>query len=99
MHLTIKQLFKNNQFAFSKLLLFRVQMLLAYQIMAVVAGWHIYELTHDLLALGLIGLAEVIPFFSSALFAGHAVDHYCSRRFFAILSSYALGFWYGSLCV
>jgi MFS family permease len=55
-----------------------------------VAGWHIYELTHDPLALGLIGLAEVIPYFSSALFAGHAVDHYCSRRFFAILSSSVL---------
>lgn len=90
MHLSINQLFTSNQFAFSKLLAFRVQMLLAYQIMAVVAGWHIYELTHDPLALGLIGLAEVIPYFSSALFAGHAVDHYCSRRFFAVLSSSVL---------
>ena len=90
MHLSISQLFTSQQFAFSKLLAFRVQMLLAYQIMAVVAGWHIYELTHDPLALGLIGLAEVIPYFSSALFAGHAVDHYCSRRFFAILSSSVL---------
>ena len=90
MHLSINQLFTSQQFAFSKLFAFRVQMLLAYQIMAVVAGWHIYELTHDPLALGLIGLAEVIPYFSSALFAGHAVDHYCSRRFFAILSSSVL---------
>ena len=90
MHLSINQLFTSQQFAFSKLLAFRVHMLLAYQIMAVVAGWHIYELTHDPLALGLIGLAEVIPYFSSALFAGHAVDHYCSRRFFAILSSTVL---------
>ena len=90
MHLSINQLFTSQQFALSKLLAFRVQMLLAYQIMAVVAGWHIYELTHDPLALGLIGLAEVIPYFSSALFAGHAVDHYCSRRFFAILSSSVL---------
>ena len=91
MHLSINQLLTRNQFAFSKLLAFRVQMLLAYQIMAVVAGWHIYELTHDPLALGLIGLAEVIPYFSSALFAGHAVDHYYSRRFFAALSSIVLG--------
>ena len=60
MHLSINQLFTSQQFAFSKLLAFRVHMLLAYQIMAVVAGWHIYELTHDPLALGLIGLAEVI---------------------------------------
>lgn len=62
-------------------------MVFAYQIMAVVAGWHIYEITHDPLALGLIGLAEVIPYFSTALFAGYAVDHYCSRRFFGMLSA------------
>lgn len=90
MHFSIKQLFMHQQLAFTKLVAFRLQMLLAYQIMAVVAGWHIYEITRDPLALGLIGLAEVIPYFSSALFAGHAVDHYYSRRFFAILSSTVL---------
>ncbi len=72
--------------AFLQLLSFRVQMVLAYQIMAVVVGWHIYELTHDLLALGFVGLAEVIPYFSCALFAGHAVDHY-SRRLFGVLAA------------
>jgi len=69
--------------AFLKLLTFRVLIVLAYQIVAIVVGWHIYELTHDPLALGLIGLAEVVPYFCSALFAGYAVDHY-SRRWFAI---------------
>lgn len=87
MHLSINQLFSNHQFAFTKLLAFRLQMVLAYQIMAVVAGWHIYEITRDPLALGLIGLAEVVPYFSSALFAGHAVDHYYSRRIFGIISA------------
>jgi MFS family permease len=87
MLLSINQLFSNHQYAFPKLLAFRVQMVLAYQIMAVVAGWHIYEITHDPLALGLIGLAEVVPYFSSALFAGHAVDHYYSRRLFGILAA------------
>ncbi len=87
MPLSINQLLSNHQFAFAKLLAFRLQMILAYQIMAVVVGWHIYEITHDPLALGLVGLAEVIPYFSSALFAGHAVDHYYSRRLFAILSA------------
>jgi MFS family permease len=66
-------------------------MVLAYQIMAVAVGWHIYEITHDTLALGLIGLAEVVPYFICALFAGHAVDHYCSRRFFGTLAAVALG--------
>lgn len=90
MQLSIHQLFSNHQFAFTKLIAYRLQMVLAYQIMAVVAGWHIYEITHDPLALGLIGLAEVVPYFSSALFAGHAVDHYYSRRIFGILSALLL---------
>jgi MFS family permease len=68
------------------LIAFRIQIVLAYQIIAVVVGWHIYELTHDPLALGLIGLAEVIPYFCCTLFAGYAVDHY-SRRLFGILAS------------
>jgi MFS family permease len=75
----------NSNPAFLKLLTFRVLIVLAYQIVAIVVGWHIYEITHDTLALGLIGLAEVIPYFCSALFAGYAVDHY-SRRWFAILA-------------
>ena len=75
--------------AFLKLLTFRILIVLAYQIMAIVVGWHIYELTHDTLALGLIGLAEVIPYFSCALFAGHAIDHY-SRRLFGVAASLLL---------
>lgn len=75
--------------SFLKLLVFRLQIVLAYQIMAVVVGWHVYELTHDPLALGLVGLAEVIPYFCTALFAGYAVDHH-SRRLFGILASLVL---------
>lgn len=75
--------------AFLQLLTFRVQIVLAYQIMAVVVGWHIYEITHDPLALGLVGLAEVIPYFCTALFAGYAVDHH-SRRLFGVFASLLL---------
>jgi len=71
---------------FLRLLSFRVLIVLSYQIMAVVVGWHIYKLTRDPLSLGLIGLAEVIPYFCCALFAGYAVDHY-SRRMFGVLAS------------
>ncbi|HQR51201.1 MAG TPA: MFS transporter [Methylophilaceae bacterium] len=77
--------------AFLRLLTFRVLIVLAYQITAVVVGWHIYELTHSTLALGLVGLAEVIPYFSFALFAGYAVDHY-SRRLFGVLAAVMLFF-------
>lgn len=84
-------IFTRHHHAFLKLLSFRILMVLAYQIMAVAVGWHIYEITHDTLALGLIGLAEVIPYFICALFAGHAVDHYYSRRFFGTLAAVTLG--------
>lgn len=84
-------IFTRHHHAFFKLLSFRILMVLAYQIMAVAVGWHIYEITHDPLALGLIGLAEVVPYFICALFAGHAVDHYCSRRFFGTLAAVTLG--------
>ncbi len=72
--------------AFIKLLTFRILIVLSYQMVAVIVGWHIYELTHDPLALGLVGLAEVIPYFCCALFAGYAVDHH-SRRMFGVAAS------------
>lgn len=84
------EIFKYHNYAFVKLLAFRIQISLAYQIMAVVVGWHIYEITRDPLSLGLIGLAEVIPYFAFALFAGHAVDHFYSRRFFGALAAILL---------
>ena len=75
--------------SFVKLLSFRFQSSLAYQIIAVVVGWHVYQLTHDPYALGLVGLAEVIPYFGCALFAGYVVDHH-SRRMFGVLASIVL---------
>ncbi|HOY69628.1 MAG TPA: MFS transporter [Methylotenera sp.] len=84
-------IFTNHQHAFLKLLAFRVLIVLAYQIMAVAVGWHVYEITRDTLSLGLIGLVEVVPYFASALFAGYAVDHHCSRRFFGALAACLLG--------
>ncbi|HEX5962736.1 MAG TPA: MFS transporter [Gemmatimonadales bacterium] len=49
-------------------------MTVATQIQAVVVSWQIYDLTHDPLSLGLIGLAEAVPFIGVALFAGHIAD-------------------------
>src|SRR5262245_28303147 len=47
---------------------------LAIQIQSVVVAWQIYELTHDPLSLGLIGLAEAIPSIGVSLYAGHIAD-------------------------
>jgi MFS family permease len=53
---------------------------MAIQIQGTVVGWQIYELTHDKLALGLIGLAEAIPFIGASLYAGHVADRHDRRR-------------------
>ena len=55
-------------------------MTLASQVQAVVVGWQVYEITHDPLALGLIGLAEVLPFIAVALPAGYVADRWNRRR-------------------
>ena len=66
--------------SFRWLLAYRISTLLCYQIVAVTVGWHVYQLTRDPWALGLIGLAEVLPFFCVAPFAGYLVDHLPRRR-------------------
>jgi MFS family permease len=65
---------------FLVLLAYRILAILSYQIVAVTVGWHIYQLTHDPLALGLVGLAEVVPYFCTAPFAGYLVDHLPRRK-------------------
>ncbi|MEO8634707.1 MAG: MFS transporter [Gemmatimonadales bacterium] len=49
-------------------------------IMGVVVGWQLYLVTHDPLALGLVGLAEALPFIAFALPAGQLADRVDRRR-------------------
>ena len=58
-------------------------MTLGSQLQAVVVGWQVYSLTHDPLALGLIGLAEALPFIAVALPAGYVADRW-NRRTIAV---------------
>ena len=60
-------------------------MTLAAQIQGVVVAWQIYDVTHDPLSLGLIGLAEALPYVGVALFAGHIADRQ-DRRSVSIIS-------------
>jgi len=55
------------------------------QMIGVIVGWQIYQLTHDPLSLGLIGFAEAIAFISFALWAGHIADQ-TEKRFLIIFS-------------
>ncbi|HEX9161044.1 MAG TPA: MFS transporter, partial [Thermoanaerobaculia bacterium] len=40
----------------------------------VVVGWQVFEITRDPLSLGMIGLAEALPFIGVSLYAGHVAD-------------------------
>jgi MFS family permease len=46
----------------------------------VAVGWQVYDITHDPLDLGLIGLSQFLPFIILILPAGHAADHYDRRK-------------------
>ena len=70
--------------AFRTLLLYRVGATLSYQVLMVAVGWHLYNITNSVVSLGLIGLAELVPYFAFALYAGHAVDHYSRKAISAI---------------
>jgi MFS family permease len=55
-------------------------MAMGAQIQGVVVAWQMYALTRDPLALGMVGLAEALPFVSLALPAGHVADIHNRRR-------------------
>lgn len=53
-----------------------VAMTLGTMVQATVVAWQVYALTSDPLSLGLVGLAEALPFIGAALYAGHVADLY-----------------------
>src|SRR3989339_424998 len=65
---------------------YRFFITIAFQMQGLVVGWQMYELTHDPLALGLIGLAEALPFITVALYSGHVADKYNRQRIIALFS-------------
>ncbi|HEY9540109.1 MAG TPA: MFS transporter [Luteimonas sp.] len=65
---------------FRALMAYRLCSILSYQMVAVTVGWHVYELTRNPWMLGLIGLAEVLPYFCVAPFAGYLVDQLPRRK-------------------
>ena len=59
---------------FNRFLLIRFAMVFAWSMQFIIIEWQVYSLTKNPLSLGIIGLMEVIPAISMALFAGHIVD-------------------------
>lgn len=59
---------------FTIFLLVRFLLVFGWSMQFIVVEWQVYSITKDPLSLGIIGLMEIIPAFSMALFAGHIVD-------------------------
>lgn len=74
---------------FNIFLLMRFAMVFAWSMQFVVIEWEVYSITKNPLSLGIIGLMEVIPAVSLALFAGHIVDQKEKR---SLLFKCLLGF-------
>jgi len=67
---------------FNIFLLIRFILVIGWSMQFIIVEWEVYNLTKDPLSLGLIGLVEVIPAVSMALFAGHIVDQNEKKRLF-----------------
>ncbi len=65
-------------------LIVRFALVFGWSMQFIVIEWKVYELTGDPLYLGLIGLLEIIPALSMALFAGHIVDQKEKRNLLAL---------------
>lgn len=59
---------------FNIFLLVRFALVFAWSMQFIVIEWEVYSITKDPLSLGVIGLMEIVPALSMALFAGHIVD-------------------------
>src|SRR3954469_7712820 len=50
------------------------------QMLTVAVGWELYERTGSALALGMVGLANVVPMFLFTLPAGHLADNFNRKK-------------------
>ncbi|WNW01191.1 MFS transporter [Tenacibaculum sp. HL-MS23] len=69
---------------FNLFLLVRFALVFAWSMQFIIIEWQVYSITKNPLSLGIIGLMEVIPAVSMALFAGHIVDQKEKRNLLAL---------------
>jgi MFS family permease len=69
---------------FARFALCRLLATLSWQMLAVAVGWQVYALTHDPLALGLVGLSEFLPFLCLVMLGGHVADRADRRNVLVI---------------
>jgi MFS family permease len=65
---------------FLRYLISRFVAAFSQQMMTVAVGWEIYERTGTKIALGLVGLAQVLPMFLFTFHAGHVADNHSRKK-------------------
>ena len=56
------------------------------QMLTVAVGWELYERTHSALALGLVGLTQMLPMVLFTLPAGHVADNHDRQRIIVLMT-------------
>jgi len=67
-------------------LLGRLVASLGQQMLTVAVGWELYERTHSALALGLVGLTQMVPMVLFTLPAGHVADNHDRKRIIVLMN-------------
>src|SRR5438445_13860034 len=70
---------------FSLYLMARFIAALGQQMLTVAVGWELYERTHSALALGLVGLTQMVPMVLLTLPAGHAADNHNRKQILLLM--------------
>ena len=60
---------------------------LGQQMLTVAVGWELYERTHRALALGLVGLTQMVPMLLFTLPAGHLADNHERKRIIVLMTA------------
>lgn len=64
----------------------RLFAIVGQQMFAMALGWELYERTHSALALGFVGLTQVLPMILCTLPAGHCADIYNRKRIIVMMT-------------
>ncbi|MCX6924451.1 MAG: MFS transporter [Verrucomicrobia bacterium] len=59
---------------------------LGQQMLTVAVGWELYERTHSALALGLVGLTQMVPMVLFTLPAGHVADNHDRKQIIMLMN-------------
>lgn len=64
----------------------RLIAIIGQQMLATAIGWELFQRTHSVMKLGLVGLTQVLPMIVFTLPAGHVADNYNRKRIITLMT-------------